>query len=377
MAKSEFLSHMSHELRTPLNSILGFAQLMNMGELAPNHKKGVGQIMKSGKHLLDLINEVLDLSRIEAGKLSISLEPVQLGGIIAETMDIIKPFAADREISLDFIESPVCKLFVKADSQKLKQVLLNLVNNAVKYNRVGGSLKVMCSQEKGEKNEVKNVRITIADTGYGIAQEEIEKLFTPFQRIGSEISEVEGTGLGLAVAKKLLEAMHGTIGVESEVGVGSTFWIELPQSEGQKEQYARSSDITKPKTEKSVISGTLLYIEDNISNIQLVEQILENHRSSVNLLTEMYGKNAVKLATDYKPSLILLDLDLPDIHGSEVFELLQKNKKTKSIPVVILSSDAMSSQIKKLMKAGVKDYLTKPIDVVEFLKTVDAFLSKE
>ena len=371
IAKSEFLSRMSHELRTPMNSILGFAQLMDMGELTPAHKKGVDHILKSGKHLLDLINEVLDLSRIEAGQLSVSLEPVRLYGIISETLDIVRPLAAGQNITLEFPESTFNNFHVKADRQKLKQVLLNLINNAVKFNREGGEVKVACEAGSKEKGVGMNtVRISVIDTGKGIAPDEIQKLFNPFQRIGAEISEVEGTGLGLTVAKKLIEAMGGTIGVESEVGVGSTFWIELPRSEGQIDRHERNGDFVKPET-ASVVGGTLLYIEDNVSNIQLVEQILEVHRPGIRLVTETYGRNAVKLATDYKPDLILLDLDLPDIHGSEVLTLLQAGLKTATIPVVVISADAMAKQIEKLLKTGAKDYLTKPLDVIEFLKVID------
>ncbi len=370
IAKSEFLSRMSHELRTPLNSILGFSQLMDMGELAPNHRKGVSQIMKSGKHLLELINEVLDLSRIEAGKLSVSLEPIQLNGIIKETIDVIKPLAADRNIALDFPDSPVCNLFVKADKQKLRQVLLNLINNAVKYNYIGGSVRLECEEAKDS-----SVKINVVDTGKGIAEEEIEKLFTPFQRIGSEISEVEGTGLGLAVAKKLIEVMNGTIGVESKIGVGSTFWIKLPKTESQADRLEHLGDLIKQGAGKSLASGTILYVEDNISNIQLVEQIIETHRPAIRLIREIYGKNAVKQAIDYKPNLILLDLDLPDVHGSEVLMQLQKNENTKFIPVVILSADATPSNIDRLLKAGANNFITKPLDVVGLLGVLDEYLS--
>ncbi|MDZ7777057.1 MAG: PAS domain S-box protein [Bacteroidales bacterium] len=302
LAKSEFLSRMSHELRTPMNSILGFTQLMEMEELAPVHKKGVNHILTSGKHLLNLINEVLDLSRIEAGKLTISLEPVSVYEIITETLDVVQPLANDRNIVLELINLSNEDMFVKADNQRLKQVLLNLVNNAVKFNRVGGSVKVQCSKENG-------VRISVIDTGYGIKPEDLDKLFNPFQRIGAKVSEIEGTGLGLAVAKKLMEAMHGKIGVESKVGVGSTFWIELPQAEGQNKYHEKNSvtERTKAETANASVTGTILYIEDNISNQQLVEQILNIHRPSIHLITEMYGKNAVKLAKDYKPALVLLD----------------------------------------------------------------------
>ena len=420
LAKSEFLSRMSHELRTPMNSILGFAQLMNMGELTPNHKIGVDHILKSGKHLLDLINEVLDLSRIEAGELSISIEPVQIRGIVAETLDVVKPLATSKNITFEFPESPVSDMFVKSDRQKLKQVLLNLLSNAVKYNREGGTVRVECSQTQATsykpqatssqqleavslkpdtvKKSISNIqypisnfpepgqpatrnpqpgtiRISITDTGKGIAPEYMDRLFNPFERIGAEISEVEGTGLGLAVSKKLMEAMNGTIGVDSEPGVGSAFWIELPQAESQVERHERNGGFIKPETE-SAVSGTLLYIEDNVSNIHLVEQILEMHRPQIRLITEMYGKRTVQLATDFQPDMILLDLDLPDIHGSEVLKLLRKDSATKTIPVVVLSADAMNSQIDKLMKSGAKNYLVKPLNVLEFLKVVDEVMKK-
>jgi PAS domain S-box-containing protein len=369
IAKSEFLSRMSHELRTPLNSILGFTQLMSMGELNLAHQKGVDHIMKSGKHLLNLINEVLDLSRIEAGELSISLEPVQLNSIILETLDVIYPMAQEKSIKIEFKNQKMDNFFVKSDHQKLKQVLLNLVNNAVKFNKDSGLVTIKAEKYKNEK-----IRISIIDTGKGIAPEEIPKLFNPFQRIGSEISVIEGTGLGLAVSKKLMEAMHGSIGVESEIDKGSTFWIEFSQAECQNGHQERMGSFITNESDDITISGTLLYIEDNISNQQLVKQIMDTQRPSVNLITNMYGKNTLKLAVEYKPNIILLDLDLPDIHGSKVLELLQKNNETKDIPVIVLSADAMEKQIEKLLKAGASAYLTKPIDVLELLREVDKCL---
>jgi PAS domain S-box-containing protein len=392
LAKSEFLSRMSHELRTPMNSILGFAQLMKMGELNQSHKKGITHIIKSGKHLLDLINEVLDLSRIEAGELSISLEPVELGAIILETLDIVQPLANEHEIKIELKDSPINELFIIADRQKLKQVLLNLINNAVKFNHNGGSVIVECSRSQvsglksntfKNKPETRNpepeskIRINITDSGEGIAAKEIEKLFKPFQRIGTRISEIEGTGLGLTVAKKFVEAMDGTIGLESTMGVGSTFWIELRQVESQIKKLEKRSSLEKPKTCEKLKKGLVLYIEDNASNIDLVEQILETYHPDTLLVTGKYGEMAVKLASDYKPCLILLDLDLPDIHGSTVFERLQANDKTKDIPVVIVSADAMTKQIDNMMKQGAKDYLTKPIDVIRFLKLVEGFLVRK
>ena len=387
VAKSEFLSRMSHELRTPMNSILGFAQLMDMGELNPVQKKGVNQILKNGKHLLDLINEVLDIARIEAGRMTVSTEPVELRGIIMEAMDVLRHLAEENQITLESDTSTAAKrLFVRADHQRLKQVLLNLINNAVKYNRKGGSVKIesrILKNESKKEQPANIVRISITDTGKGITREDIEKLFNPFERIGADKAETEGTGLGLSISKKLIEAMGGKIGVESEVGNlpagkagGSTFWIELPQTESQKDQYERVSELTKPENEITLNSGIILYIEDNLSNIQLVEQILETHRPSINLITEMFGKKAVQFALDYKPDLILLDLVLPDIHGSEVLKLLRAEPDTEAIPVIILSADAMTKQIKRLMQAGAKDYLIKPIDVVQFLKIVDGVIGK-
>jgi signal transduction histidine kinase/CheY-like chemotaxis protein len=386
VAKSEFLSRMSHELRTPMNSILGFAQLMDMGDIDPANKKGVIQILKSGKHLLNLINEVLDIAKIEAGRMTISTEPVELYSIILDTIDIVRHFAEENQIMLESDASTSKKLFVKADHQRLKQVLLNLINNAVKYNLQGGSVKIESEIRNIDLNmqqQANVIRISITDTGKGISQADIEKLFNPFERIGDERAETEGTGLGLAISKKLIEAMGGKIGVDSQINNlsagkarGSTFWIELPQTEGQKEHYERIRELAKSEVETTQNNGTILYIEDNISNIQLIEQILETHRPFIKLITNMYGKNAVQFAIDYKPNLILLDLDLPDIHGSEVLKILHAEMRTTDIPVIIVSADAMTKQIERLIEAGAKDYLIKPIDVLHFLKIIDEWIKK-
>lgn len=369
LAKSEFLSRMSHELRTPLNSILGFAQLMKMGELNPSHKKDVNHILNSGKHLLNLINEVLDLSRIEAGELSLSIEQVELKGLLLETLDLVHPLALEKNIKVELTQTDALQLFVKADNQKLKQVLLNLINNAIKYNNENGLVTIAVENIKNEK-----VKISITDTGKGIAKEELSKLFIPFNRIGAEFSEIEGTGLGLAVSKKLTEAMNGTIGIESKVGKGSTFWVEFPITISHMENLMNVilDEIPSTLTNKS---GTILYIEDNLSNQELVKQILELKQPDIKLITSIYGNDTLKLALDYKPNLIFLDLNLPDIHGSKVLQLLKKNEQTKAIPVIILSADAMDKQINTLLKLGAKAYLTKPLDVLEFLKAIDGVIN--
>ncbi|MEI7812860.1 MAG: ATP-binding protein, partial [Ignavibacteria bacterium] len=383
IAKSEFLSRMSHELRTPMNSILGFAQLMDMGELIPAHKKGVNQILKSGKHLLALINEVLDIAKIESGQITISSEPVEIYGIILEAIDIVHNLAESNRVDIKSENLIAQKLYVEADNQRLKQVLLNLINNAVKYNQKGGSVKIQCTVQKsgnsvkdGEKINGNVIRISVIDTGKGISQEFMNKLFNPFERIGSEQTKTEGTGLGLAISKKLIEAMSGRIGVDSEAGKGSIFWIELPQAEGQENRYEGISESTKQGTKITQEIEAILYIEDNLSNIQLVEQILETHRPLIKLIATTYGNNAVQFAIDYKPGLILLDLDLPDIHGSRVIKLLQADPKTAEIPIIIISADIITKQINQLMDAGAKDYLMKPIDVGQFLKIVDRTMNK-
>lgn len=375
LAKSEFLSRMSHELRTPMNSILGFAQLLQMGDLLPRQRTGVNHILHSGKHLLDLINEVLDISRIEAGRISLSLEPVQLNTIIHEIIDSVHPLVTARRLKLELVSSPANQLFVRCDRQRLKQVIMNLMSNAIKYDKEGGSVTITTQQMPVQESGYLPIRISITDTGLGISAEDIPKLFKPFERIGAEKTQTEGTGLGLAVVKKLMDAMGGTIGVESTPGVGSTFWIELPQSKSQLETIEDSVVLQGIEPIPAISQGTILYIEDNVSNIELIEQILSAQRSNIRLISNMNGKQAVQLAINYNPDLILLDLNLPDIHGLEVIKLLQSEEKTKAIPVVVISADAMPKQIEKLFLAGARNYLTKPLDIPAFLLEVDKWTS--
>ncbi|MCX6303829.1 MAG: PAS domain S-box protein [Bacteroidetes bacterium] len=410
LAKSEFLSRMSHELRTPMNSILGFAQLLDMGELDPKQKKGVGHILNSGKHLLGLIDEVLDISRIESGRLSLFPEPVQLIGIIIEMMDTVQPLADARQLKLELKNSPGSRIYVMSDRKRLKQVMINLLNNAVKYNRPCGSISVKTELMPQNDAGIVSVRISVTDTGLGIHAVDIPKLFIPFERIGAEKTQTEGTGLGLVVVKKIMDAMEGTVGVESIVGEGSTFWIEMPitgehvswknQQENNvelttnlgiankeiaflnEEKAKRAAELVVLKNKYSKEPGTvvpsktatILYIEDNIQNAELVDEIIRDCRPGIQLITSIYGSTAVKSATENLPDLILLDLDLPDMNGSEVLANLLADDIAKSIPVVILSADATQHQIEKLMTAGARDYLTKPLDINIFLKVVDEWI---
>jgi len=375
-AKSEFLSRMSHELRTPMNSILGFAQLLDRGELNPGQKKGVSHILRSGKHLLELINEVLDISRIEAGRISFSPEPVQLHGVITEMIDIVQPQVNARQITLEVIQSDAMQLSVKSDRQRLKQILLNLINNAIKYNVEGGSIWINAELLPLNSQGWVPVRISVKDTGRGIRAEDLRKLFIPFERIGAENTETEGTGLGLAVVKKLLDLMGGLIGVESTPGTGSTFWIEMPLTESQLEPLQNGSLASDAGKMKDHWGGTILYIEDNKPNIDLVNDIIDSTRPGIKLITTMYGKQAIRLALDHNPDLVLLDLNLPDIHGAEVLKILKADENTRRIPVVVITADAVPDHIKPLLKEGAMDCLIKPLEIDNFLSILDKIFNK-
>jgi PAS domain S-box-containing protein len=367
-AKSEFLSRMSHELRTPLNAILGFAQLLEMDHLDPGQVESVQQILKGGKHLLDLINEVLDISRIEAGRLSLSPEPIRVTEVLGEALDLVRPIAAERSIRLEGAVPEAGHFHVLADRQRLKQVLLNLLANAVKYNREGGSVWVFC-EEAGEDL----LRISVKDTGRGIRPEDIERLFAPFDRLGAEQTEVQGTGLGLALSKRLIEALGGTIDVESAPGEGSTFSVELPLVEPPAVQFERMDEVDLAPASVLGEAATLLYVEDNLSNLRLIERILES-RPQVKLLSAMQGRLGLDLARQHRPDLILLDLHLPDMSGEEVLHQLREDPRTDDIAVVVISADATPGQVSRLIAAGALTYLTKPLDVRRFLEVIDETL---
>lgn len=375
LAKSEFLSRMSHELRTPMNSILGFAQLLGMGDLNAGQRKGVTHIVKSGKHLLALINEVLDISRIEAGHISLSIEPILVSSVMNEVIDFVRFQANERQINLILVDSDGTSHYVKSDKQRLKQVLLNLVSNAVKYNHPGGSVTLESKLMPTNDKNYTPVRISVSDNGFGIAEKDLPKLFNPFERIGAEKTSTEGTGLGLSVVKKLVDALGGQIGVESIEGEGSIFWVEFPQNDYLLQVSDHQEILDDLDHRLASKSGVILYIEDNESNVDLVQEILISQRSNIRLITESKGIIAVPLAIEYSPDLILLDLNLPDIHGIDVLQQLLSNSMTKSIPVVVISADAMPTQIEQLLAAGARKYVTKPLDLNILLNIIDEYIS--
>jgi PAS domain S-box-containing protein len=365
-AKSEFLSRMSHELRTPLNSIIGFAQLLEFEALGAREREGVEYILKGGRHLLSLINEVLDIARIEAGKLSISPEPVLVTDILRAAVDLIRPQAAARGIEI--VEVAPSDRYVIADRQRLQQVVLNLLSNAVKYNREGGTVSI--ASDDGPPGRL---RFTVTDTGHGIAPQLLGRLFRPFDRLGAEQTGVEGTGLGLALSQRLVEAMGGTITVDSTVDRGTTFTVELQRANGAPEPEEGALAADTRASPRADVRGTVLYIEDNLSNLRLVERILAR-RPGVTLLSAMQGRRGLELARDHRPGLIILDLHLPDVPGTEVLTRLLTDPKTRSVPVVILSADATPAQMSRLVERGARAYLTKPLDVRQLLVLIDDIL---
>jgi PAS domain S-box-containing protein len=364
-SKSQFLSRMSHELRTPLNAVLGFGQLLEIDELSDAQRDAVDHILKGGRHLLDLINEVLDISRIEAGELSLSSEPALAADLVRETVDLIRPLADQRGIQLVVDGSGGCDCYVFADRQRVKQVLLNLLSNAVKYNRLRGTILVSCEQSGATR-----VRIRVADTGMGIPAERLGLLFTPFERLGAEQTAEEGTGMGLALSKRLAEAMGGTLEAASTLGQGSNFTVELPRAEEPVERYERLNGGTQPAVEPAAQRRVVLHVEDNLSNLALIERVLAQ-RPGVEVVAAMQGRLALELAREHHPVLVLLDLHLPDMGGEEVLQRLRDDPDTAPIPVVIVSADATSGHVQQLLSAGAAAYLTKPIDVREILRLID------
>ncbi len=370
-AKSEFLSRMSHELRTPLNAVLGFAQMLEMETLTAKQQQRVQHILKGGRHLLALINEVLDITRIEAGRMTLSIEPVLATTVIGEAVDLVRPQAASRHIQLVTPSAEGKPVYVLAEQQRLKQVVLNLLSNGVKYNREGGTLTVSC-----EATSERQYRITVTDTGGGIPPALLSRLFTPFDRLGAD-SRIEGTGLGLVLSRNLMMAMGGTLSVESEVGRGTSFALDLPLTgppAGRAESVpSRKVEISAPLSGKAV---TVLYIEDNQANYRLVEELVEK-RPGIKLIGAMQGQLGVELAIAHRPDLILLDLNLPDIQGDEVLLRLRERPETATIPVVMLSADAMQKQVDKLLAAGAQRYMTKPIDVTQFYSLLDDLMTNK
>jgi PAS domain S-box-containing protein len=364
-AKSDFLSRMSHELRTPMNAILGFAQVLELEKLNPEQLDFVHEIHRAGDHLLELINELLDLSRIEVGKLATVIQPVSVRSLVNEAGQITRTLIGARQIAL--MNKCDARARVLADPTRLKQVMVNLLSNAAKYNRRGGRIVIDCVAHGAG-----TVRLSVTDTGPGIAPEQREHLFKPFERLGAEFSAVDGTGIGLALSRQLAELMGGTLGVDSTPGEGSTFWIDLPVA----------PDTPGIDTEVPVAlppeAGTgqlrILYVEDNPANLRVVEAMFR-HQPHLALLSATNGEFGLELARRYRPDAILLDIHLPGMDGYAVLDILKQDTNTSSIPVIALSADAMPIDIETGLNAGFARYLTKPVKVEALMQALKSVLN--
>jgi signal transduction histidine kinase/ActR/RegA family two-component response regulator len=374
-AKSAFLSSMSHELRTPLNAILGFAQILTSNTLPSTleqKKEFANHILKSGRHLLTLINEILDLAKVESGTITLSMEPVALADILLECRTMIEPIAATRKVRVLFPD--VDGAVVMADRTRLKQVMLNLLSNAVKYNRDEGAVVLTCDQVTPTR-----MRLSIQDTGNGLNPEQVASLFQPFNRLGQESGAQEGTGIGLVVTKRLVELMGGEIGVTSSPGVGSVFWIELastaPRTSSLAERTAGGNGSTSAASGAEFVPRLLLYVEDNPANLRLVEEIVA-FRRDLRLLSAHDGHLGLQLARAHRPDIILMDLNLPGMSGFEVLRQLGADPETADIPVIALTANAMPRDIERGVAAGFHRYLTKPIDIEKFTEAINSTLAE-
>ena len=368
-AKSEFLSSMSHELRTPMNAILGFGQMLDFNPKEPlteTQRSCVDQIMKGGQHLLELINEILDLSKVEAGKVDLTMEDMVAKIVLNECLTLIGTMAENRGIEVVIGDGFKTDVEVRTDRTRFKQVLLNLMSNAIKYNRENGKLTIDCRETTGGM-----LHINVTDTGEGIPEDMLGELFEPFNRLRAEHSEIEGTGIGLTITKRLVEMMGGHIGVDSTVGEGSTFWIEIPLSErkllDQGDNQARAADDESRLLPD--VAATVLYVEDNPANLELMELIVERV-SNLKMISAHNAELGIELAMKETPDLIILDINLPGMCGFEALKKLQNFMKTRDIPVLALSANAMSRDIEKGMEAGFKKYLTKPMKVQEVVSAI-------
>ena len=371
LAKSEFLSSMSHELRTPLHAILGFAQLIVGGSPPPtsSQKGSIDQILKAGWYLLDMINEILDLTLIEAGPLALPLELVSLAEVLSECQAMMEPKAQERAISVSLagFESGC---LVQADRIRVKQVLINLLSNAIKYNRPSGTVDVRCNAIGAQR-----VRVSVEDSGQGMTAEQLAQLFQPFNRLGKEGGAAEGTGIGLVVSKRLVELMGGSIGAQSTFGVGSVFWFELASAAAPAPALGAAQPAAPAQASEPAVAAarSLLYVEDNASNLLLVEQLIAR-RPELRLLSARDGIAGVEKARACRPDVILMDINLPGMNGIAALEVLADDPLTAHIPVIAITANAMPHDIEKGLAAGFFRYLTKPIKVNEFMATLDEAL---
>ena len=364
-AKDEFLSRMSHELRTPLNAVLGFAQLLSMDDLDEEQRDNVDHILRGGRHLLALVNEVLDLSRVESGTFALSIEPIRVWDVADDAVRMMRPIAAEHGIAVALRSDGPREVHVDADQQRLKQLLVNLISNGIKYNLRGGSVHVGWSRAAGDR-----VELDVTDTGHGIAAHKLPELFTPFERLGAEQTPVEGTGLGLALSHRLAQAMNGELRLASTGDDGSRFVVTLPGAEAPCAPPAADDAGTGSAAAPPDLHDVrMLYVEDNLANLSLIEELVRRAQAPAPL-TAVQGRLGIELAQVHQPDLILLDRHLPDMRGDEVLQRLRADPRTAGIPVIVISADVMPGRGSALRDAGAVAFLTKPVDVEAFWSAV-------
>lgn len=366
-SKTQFLTAMSHELRTPLNAIMGFAQLL---EADPDLEdaEAVQQILSAGRHLLDVVDEVLDIARVEGGHLLLNLRPVPVAEVVGELFDLLRPLADQRSVTLTLDEPISPAWYVRADLKRFKQILINVLSNAIKFNRPGGRVAVGC-RIKAEGR----LGISVSDTGAGLTPEKLLRLFQPFERLGAEAQDIEGTGLGLSLSKALSEVMNGQLTVSSVPGVGSSFTLELPREDGAAGRVEPAAAATSPHADIANGEHTILYIEDHSANVRLLERIFAR-RKNTRMLSANHGRVGLELALQHQPDLILTDRHLPDISGDEIIEHIRREPALAATPVVMISGDAIPENVATSLTQGADAYVTKPFDIASFLSIVDRLL---
>lgn len=371
-AKSDFLARMSHELRTPMNAIMGFTQLLGMDNQNPlnkNQKEHLGIISSAGKHLMQLIDEVLELAKIETGNLSLSIDVIHLNALVENVLSISKPLADEKGVTLECLKQEGEDYFIEADSLRLIEVLLNLISNAIKYNKSGGSVQLILEKRNGV-----TIRTGIKDTGHGISKENISRLFKPFERFDVDSELIDGSGIGLSISKQLVEKMNGTIGFESEFGKGSLFYVDMPIAEEKEVVRKVAACVKECSPFLSLEKKVIVYIDDMPNNLKLMRQIF-TQRKNIELLSAMNAQDGIELILQELPDLILMDMQMPEMDGITAFKKLQSIHETKSIPVIALTADAMETDKKKALDMGFHAYITKPMNVIQFLCEIDEALS--
>lgn len=371
-AKSEFLSRMSHELRTPLNVVLGYAQLLQMDDLAPEHRDSVEQILVAGSHLLELVEDVLDLERIGRGRFEVNLQSVAVGPSLREAVELVQPLADAGGVTVEVRALPDDDTRAVADARRLRQVLLNLLTNAIKYNRRGGNVTITARAIAG------TVVVRVRDTGRGVAPDQLAKIFVPFERLGADALGIDGAGVGLALSKRLVESMGGRIGVESSVGVGSTFWFVLRAARPDAPESLVETAV-EPLSDEAAAEVVrafdgpprrLLYIEDNPASRTLLEQLVAR-RGGFEVISAATAAEGLRLAQGTVPDAVLVDLHLPDGSGEEVVRALRADPFTANAPVIVLTADATAARREALLGLGAMAYLTKPLDAAELFLTLE------